>query len=652
MEPSTASRTERQTGPPVLPVKQRRSQYSRSSSVDLESDGDMFSPLGPQHQNHTYSDVFSEAADCHAAQCPIHQRYDASHCHQERFFSDGTPPPIPKKRLARTLSLPVADIPPPSPLFHVSPLQFHRSPRNFDNPLYMLAPIADTPHTHKERDEVKPVKRNLGPLLCLSQLSFDTPDEQLPYFFSSFSDHGVVSQGIQHCHLLCLKSMAQSVEAGILLQGETGESDVEPYQPQDFLLCEGYKPRLIGDALYYSLNSPRFPRRVLGARVHKLVNPTPSADATTRPSHVNLQEVIVHFPPGSTLNSDSITRLTENSVLASAPSQPDCTAVKPSCGGSNESVQSQSNVMNINLPTVLSLIQKGFSVSVERDLPQATLEDFIQDSRSLQSSDPLLYERQLCVLFLQLMMGLRHLYSNEAPGVELKPQDIFLVWPRRQITEEEVMNEQEQDRTGSSTDTSKAEKHNSVTEELVQGERQRGVHVLWGKWGSPRLVLGHHHPYPSPSHTPPSINTQIGALLQHCLQPGDGLTSFIQGSITNLTSSPYKSGLLNLASWLQEGASGLEMADTVAMLQVLLWGPRAQLFQLNYVDLNITTVNNWLSIKRALLVMKLAERGLVQDQSILDWEDCLCLQYLSFCDCKTVMRAVERLGIILSIGNV
>lgn len=77
----------------------------------------------------------------------------------------------------------------------------------------------------------------------------------------------MVFEGIQHRHLLFLRSMAQFVDAGILLQEETGERDVSSYLPQDFLLCEGSEPKQIGDTVYYSLRSPKLPGRLLGLRV-------------------------------------------------------------------------------------------------------------------------------------------------------------------------------------------------------------------------------------------------------------------------------------------------------------------------------------------------------------------------------------------------
>lgn len=130
----------------------------------------------------------------------------------------------------------------------------------------MLAPIPDT-YFHEEAEEFNPFRGSPAPLLSFSQLSFDTPDEHLPFLFSSFEDQRVVFEGIQHRHLLFLRSMAQFIDAGILLQEETGERDVSSYLPQDFLLCEGSEPKQIGDTVYYSLRSPKLPGRLLGLRV-------------------------------------------------------------------------------------------------------------------------------------------------------------------------------------------------------------------------------------------------------------------------------------------------------------------------------------------------------------------------------------------------
>lgn len=190
--------------------------------------------------------------------------------HQVRFFSDGTPPPVPKKRLARTLSLPGSHVPSVPPLSPLSPRQMHA--QNIDNDIYMMAPIPDSA-IHEEAEETTPARRGPIPSLSFSQLSYDTPDEHLSSIFNSFVDQRVISQGIQHCHLLFLRSMAQSVEAKSLLQGEASGRDIRSYQLQDFLLCEGSKPRQVGDMIYYSLHSPVFPGRLLGLRVCNCYSP-------------------------------------------------------------------------------------------------------------------------------------------------------------------------------------------------------------------------------------------------------------------------------------------------------------------------------------------------------------------------------------------
>ncbi|XP_036971864.1 protein PEAK3 [Acanthopagrus latus] len=593
MASGPVSRAEEQ--PPALPVKQHRSRAS------VESDCVILSPVGFQHQNYAYNDVFPEPTDCHAAQCPIHQRYDPSQ-HQVRFFSDGTPPPVPRKKLARTLSLPGFSAPPQSPLTPFSP----RQPHNFDNPLYMLAPIPDT-YFHEEMEEFQAVTGSPGPLLAFSQLSFDTPDEHLPYLFSSFDDQRAVFQGIQHRHLLFLRSMAQSVDAGILLQGEAAERDASSYQPQDFLLCEGSEPKHIGDAVYYSLHSPKLPGRVLGLRVHKQTDDAASAHTKRQPSHVNVQDVIARFQLSR--NDSSLTQTQPGCITATAPG-----------GGSSESN---------NLPSVQSLLQKGQSVSIERDLPRATLEDFVQYSISLQSTDCLDYDRQVCVLLLQVLTGSLHLYNISASAPELRPLEIFLVWPNTE--KKEAGNKQGQD----------ASQKEAMDWEKM--ERKGKILTLWRTLGSPRVVLTPQSSALPVPHPFIHIKSQIGALIKYCLHSQESLTSLD----STQSKSPYRVGLLHLASLLQSESSGPQMADTVAMFQVLLWGPRVQLFDRRRPM--TTAVHNWLAVKRALLVMKLAERGLVQDQSAVDWEDCMCLKFLSFADPETVVSATSQLWLALNV---
>ncbi|XP_007577274.1 uncharacterized protein LOC103155503 isoform X3 [Poecilia formosa] len=484
---ASASGSRAKDQPPILPVKQHR-----RSSVESDS---VFSPAGFQHPSFAFNgDVFSEPTDCHAAQCPIHQRYDPFK-HEVRFFSDDMPPPVPKKKLTRTLSLPGIDPPAHCSLSPLSPLQ--KRPQNFDNPLYMMAPIPDT-FMHEETQDLKPARRSPTPLQPLSQLTFDTPDEHLASIFGSFKDQRVVSGRIQHRQLLFLRRMAKSVEERSILT--VTERDCDSYEPQDFLLCEGSKPKKIGDKTYYSLQSPKFPGRVLGLRACKGTKNAPST-RNKENLHANVQHVIAYFQPS--IDKESKTNATQDLPTAG---ESDCRDPDPPDGGSDEKASCCLSM------TVHSLLQRGHCVSVERDLPHATLEDFVQDSCLVQPSDCQNYNRQ-------------------------------------------------------------------------------------------------------ETHKDPTL-------------------------------SVYRTGLLHLSSLLQS-ENGPQMTDIIAMLQVLLWGPRVSLSG-HGGSSSVTAVQNWLTVKRALLVMKLAEVGLIQDQPGVDWEDCMCLKYLPFTDSETVMGAAMQLSNILS----
>lgn len=339
-------------------------------------------------------------------------------------------------------------------------------------------------------------------------------------------------------------------------------------------------------------------------QVHKQTAGAPSANTKPHSSHVNVQDVIVHFQPSNTLRNDSIT------VYSRDPSSPfkiGCTASEAPDRGSTESAKHPTNT---SLPSVQSLLLQGHSVSIVRDLSHVTLEDFVQDSSSLQSTEHVVYDRQVCFLLVQILTASHHLHNISAATAELGPRDILLVWPRKERGEGEHKSEQ---------DSSKGKRSFMW---------QKSIQALWRTRGSPRVVLT---PKLSAQCEPHSIKSQMGALIQYCLHP----------HAPSLSMSLYRSGLLYLSSLLQNEGTGPRIADMVSMLQVLLWGPCVPL--LNLRGYTTTAVHNWLTIKRALLVMKLAEKGLIQDQTALSWEECMCVRYLSFTDPETVVSVTSQL---------
>lgn len=130
----------------------------------------------------------------------------------------------------------------------------------------MMMPVRSRHFTAEVEQEDK-CRWESEPWSAHSQVSLDMPDEHLLHLFGGFTDQWEVLQGIQHCLLVFLRSMAQKVDAGILLQRDSKGKEVDSYLPQDFVLQEGSEARQVGDAVYYRLHSPKFPGRLLALKV-------------------------------------------------------------------------------------------------------------------------------------------------------------------------------------------------------------------------------------------------------------------------------------------------------------------------------------------------------------------------------------------------
>lgn len=125
-------------------------------------------------------------------------------------------------------------------------------------------------HFTAEVEQFDACRGGSGPPSLYSRVSLDMPDEHLLHLFGGFTDQWEVLQGIQRCHLVFLRSMAQRVDAGMLLQQDSRGKEADSYLPEDFVLQEGSEAREVGDAVYYRLHSPKFPGRLLALKVGHL----------------------------------------------------------------------------------------------------------------------------------------------------------------------------------------------------------------------------------------------------------------------------------------------------------------------------------------------------------------------------------------------
>ncbi|KAL7854588.1 hypothetical protein SRHO_G00167780 [Serrasalmus rhombeus] len=595
---------------PALPIKQRRSLSSSSSSApDLQLEGTLNVP-GSSPLSSPFTDVFAAPTDCNATQCPIHHRYETSGYHQERFFSDQTPPPIPKKKLARTLSLPIGPL-----LNNVQPLM---RPHYIKSSPYMAEnPPLDHAGEHKKEHTLK--------AYCFNQLTFDTPDQHLPGFFSSFCHQEQVYVGIQNRYLEFVKNAVKHLEAQVLLELQV--EWVRTLQPQDFVICENPQPEKMEQDVFYVVHIPKVPEGFFSAKVHR--KDSVSTCPVPLLPHPNVEEVLAHFSPCMAQKKQHLSELlavTEASELSHE--------------GSAELSQESDTVTKGD--TVLSFLERGHAVTIVRDFPWGTLEDFVQEGISLHHLQPVVYERRLCLLILQLALGLQHLESHNVKHAELRTQRIMLVWLH-------IKSKRSKGRVEAIGDLKDVKKRNWFAINTDYSEREctgkgnilhenrnvKRVHTLWDKWGTPRVVINHTDVQIEPFQDIQTNAFQLGALLKFCLhQHMDQNTE-------------YTSGLLRLISQLTGENPGLQMVEVVGVLQALLWGPRAGLFEKNQP--NTTVLHNWLTVKRSLLMLKLAEKGLFSNQNDLDWEEYLCLQYIAFAEPETVLKTTAQLGLYSNV---
>lgn len=122
--------------------------------------------------------------------------------------------------------------------------------------------------------------------------------------------------------------------------------------------------------------------------------------------------------------------------------------------------------------------------------------------------------------------------------------------------------------------------------------------------------------------------------------------------------SLYSQGLQQLARLLLtvNPSERIRMSEARACLQCLLWGPREDLFQaLGCSSSSSTgpmsaatssqreaTLQNWLDLKRTLMMIKFAERSMDTACGV-SLEDWLCCQYLAFATTDTLSRVVHIL---------
>ncbi|XP_019368889.1 PREDICTED: putative uncharacterized protein C19orf35 homolog isoform X2 [Gavialis gangeticus] len=537
--------------------------------------------------------------------------------------SDSLPPPLPKKQLSRTSSLPekVPSRNYPSrgasfhTLQHVSSAGTSRSEGyccsstllNKEKP---LSSSQSRPPSHPKRYLSKsqsmgepqlwgrPNNTQPDPFLRnshLEHLTFTTPDRELLLFFKDLENQATVYEKVMGRQLASLTHLTTRVQE--ILVGKEEEQQLVGTQLAgkkwaDFKLLDKEPCCETGDAWYYRICCAQ---QVFAAKVHKCY-PCSLSIQTSLGVHFNIQQVFGHF----------IDSLPKDVTPAKSPQK-----LGQFCPNEQEEDACTSSSPSVS-PHLAQVV-------ISPEIPYQTLADFVTKSQHLHSSSPGHYERLACLLLLQLCTGLEYLKKQEVLHYNICPENLLLV--------------------------------HCPFPPQGQQDRDRAPELLL-----PRLLIsnfsktvGKRRPALQTQESDRVQNTdelQVVLLIYEILHAADSLEKASGLRRDDLPAIPalsvYSQGLQQLATLLlhpdRHRRVSLQQAKNV--LQILLWGPRQELFARN--PMTDVLLQNWIDIKRTLLLLKFAEK-LTEAEVTLSLEEWLCCQYLKEVTAYTLHPVVRIL---------
>lgn len=336
------------------------------------------------------------------------------------------------------------------------------------------------------------------------------------------------------------------------------------------------------------------------------------------PPHFNLQQDCGHFlacVPQSMLPSDEVAAA--KAPAASAPLQP-----APGQQAERERV-----------------------VVITCEIPQWTAADFVREWEAFHKSQPEVYERRVCFLLLQLCNGLEHLKEHGVTHRDLCLENLLLVphrhrpspfaqkaaadgsgepqrhLPRLLISSfAKAKRRSSEDAASAAADPRIKRDHARLAPEIVSAAQYR----KFDEFQTGILIYELLH-QPNPFEMSPALKEQD----YRC----EDLPPIPSVSL-------YSAGLQRLAQLLlqPDPIKRIHIQEAKRILQSLLWGPRRDLMEQQrerhrhgggFVGgSRHEGLLNWLDVKRALLMMKFAERSLEPERNA-ELEDWLCCQYFS-----------------------
>lgn len=313
---------------------------------------------------------------------------------------------------------------------------------------------------------------------------------------------------------------------------------------------------------------------------------------------------------------------------------------------------------------------KSRVVVITREVPFQTVADFVREGVSRHTLNPELYERQVCLLLLQLCSGLEHMKPFHVTHCDLRLENLLLVNCATPSAQD--VPEQNNNSSGSVTNNSGSISNLSNAASAASNSTcpARLIISNFSQAKQKSSLMVDPGTLRDQSRLAPEIITatqyrkcdefQTGILIYEMLhrpnpfeeQPELKEREYTWADLPTLpVRSLYSQGLQSLSRLLLtvNPSERIRMAEARACLQCLLWGPREDLFTalgctgpLSGPSHREATLQNWLDLKRTLMMIKFAERSMDSGCGV-SLEDWLCCQYLAFASTESLSRVVHIL---------
>ncbi|KAG2466658.1 PRAG1 kinase, partial [Polypterus senegalus] len=383
---------------------------------------------------------------------------------------------------------------------------------------------------------------------------------------------------------------------------------------------------IAGDSVYYSASCAKDPKNDYAVKICKNRSPE------SKQSHFYGLEVQQNLPPHFNVQQDC------GHFIACVPLSmlPPGEAAGLICNSQQEQEAPRSRDLGTSSQSDSERV-----VVITREVPYQTTADFVKEWATYHRDQPEWYERWVCFLLLQLCNGLEYLKEHGVIHRDLCLENLLLVHHSKRSSSESKAQRQlprlvisnfakAKQRTSSTTLDPKSKKDQArLAPEIVSASQYK----KFDEFQAGILIYELLH-QPNPFEVSPKLKEQEYSCKD--------LPEIPDASI-------YSAGLQQLAHLLLEPdpSKRIHIQEAKRILQSLLWGPRKDLLEQQWEQRHNNHVldeglHNWLDVKRALLMMKFAEKSLEPEQSV-ELEDWLCCQYFAVANPVSLCRTAELL---------